>query len=314
MLFSEIYGSYFNAVAAVLCEAAEGCLMERRMTELVRQKAFAESTISIPAALKKERWPLLDGEMKTVLHHRPSMPLTTLQKRWMKALLLDPRIALFEPDPGGFEEVEPLYRPGTFVMFDQYADGDPYQDETYIQCFRTILKAIREKRELRIRFRGRTGAKHSFKCVPYRLEYSAKDDKFRLLTAGKKRSTINVARVRSCEMLEPYEPGGPDLPRKELKELVLLLYEERNALERVLLHFSHLEKETRKLEEGLYQIRMRYDDDDKTELLIRILSFGPVLQVQSPPELKEQVKERVRRQCCLLAGGEESGLAGEERG
>ena len=313
MLFSEIYGSYFNAVAAVLCKAAEGCLTERRMTELVRQKAFAESTVSIPAALKKGRWPLLDGEMKTVLRHRPTMPLATLQKRWMKALLLDPRIALFEPDPAGLEEVEPLYRPGTFVLFDQYADGDPYQDETYIQCFRTILRAIREKQGLRIRFRGRTGARHSFQCVPYRLEYSAKDDKFRLLTAGKKRSTINVARVRSCEMLGPCEPDEPDLPQKKFKELVLLLYEERNALERVLLHFSHLEKETRKLEEGLYQIRMRYDDDDETEILIRILSFGPVLQVQSPPELKEQVKERVRRQCCLLAVGEESSPAGEER-
>ena len=52
MLFSEIYGSYFNVVAAILAEASEGNLTERKMTELVREKAFAESALTIPSALK----------------------------------------------------------------------------------------------------------------------------------------------------------------------------------------------------------------------------------------------------------------------
>ena len=52
MLFSEIYGSYFNVVAAVLSEASDGKLTDRRMTELVREKAFAESALAIPAALE----------------------------------------------------------------------------------------------------------------------------------------------------------------------------------------------------------------------------------------------------------------------
>ena len=93
MLFSEIYGSYFNVIAAVLAEASEGCLTERRITDLVQDKAFAESALSIPAALKQEAWPLLDQDMNTVIRHSPTMPLTTLQKRWLKALLQDPRSA-----------------------------------------------------------------------------------------------------------------------------------------------------------------------------------------------------------------------------
>ena len=88
MLFSEIYGSYFNVVAAILAEASEGNLTERKMTELVREKAFAESALTIPSALKSEVWPLLDREYRSVLHRKPTMPLTTLQKRWLKALLL----------------------------------------------------------------------------------------------------------------------------------------------------------------------------------------------------------------------------------
>lgn len=297
MLFSEIYGSYFNVIAAVLAEASEGCLTERRITELIQEKAFAESALSIPAALKQEAWPLLDQDMNTVIRHSPTMPLTTLQKRWLKALLQDPRIALFNPDTTGLDDVEPLYKPDTFVFFDQYADGDPYEDEKYVACFRTVLQSIREKRMLRIRFRGHTGIRHSLVCMPYRLEYSAKDDKFRLQSRGKRNMhTINLARVRSCELLEEYDADSMQLPQERMCELTLLLHDERNALERVLLHFSHFEKETLKLDNQLYQIKLRYDHDDETELLIRVLSFGPVLEVVSPTAFIDLIRERLNKQ------------------
>ncbi len=302
MLFSEIYGSYFNVIAAVLTEAAEGGLTERRMTELIQEKAFAESTLTIPAALKSGEWPLLDDQRNTVLQKAPTMPLTLLQKRWLKALMQDPRIALFAPDARGLEEVEPLYKPETFVFFDRYADGDPYEDERYIENFRMILRAIREKCSLRVRFRGHSGIRHSFVCVPYRLEYSAKDDKFRLLALGDHQDhIINLARICSCELLQ--ERGAEKLrqPRERSCELTMLLHDERNGVERVLLHFSHFEKQTRWLEEGLYQIRLRYDKDDETELLIRVLSFGPVLEVVAPDTFAELIRERLRKQNALMA-------------
>lgn len=301
MLFNEIYGSYFNVVASVLSEASAGCLTDRRMTQLIQDKAFAESTLAIPAALKKEIWPLLDTELHSVLRHSPTMPLTLLQKRWLKALLLDPRIALFDPDTTGLEDIEPLYRPGTFVLFDQYADGDPYEDENYILCFRTVLQSIRENRMLRIRFRGHTGIRPSLICMPYRLEYSAKDDKFRLQSRGKRNMhTINLARVRSCELLEEYDSANIQLPQEHMRELTMLLHDERNALERVLLHFSHFEKETQKLDHRLYQIKLRYDREDETELLIRILSFGPVLEVVAPDTFINLIKERLSKQKAIL--------------
>lgn len=296
MLFSEIYGSYFHAVSAILTEASAGGLTAERLTELVREKAFAESTLVIPAALRDGSWPLLDRDLKPVLAHPPSMPLTTLQKRWLKALLLDRRIALFAPSTAGLEDVEPLYRPETFVLFDQYADGDPYEDENYIRCFRTVLRAIREQRMLRVRFHDHSGRRHAITCAPYRLEYSEKDDKFRLLSAGnRRRYIVNLSRVQACTLLEA-APGRFHPPRKHLQELELLLHDERNGLERVLLHFSHFEKETRRLDQRLYQIKLRYDRADETELLIRILSFGPVLEVRSPPAFADLVRDRVFRQ------------------
>ena len=154
---------------------------------------------------------------------------------------------------------------------------------------------------LRIRFRGHTGIRHSLVCMPYRLEYSSKDDKFRLQSRGKRNMhTINLARVRSCELLEEYDADSMQIPQERMCELTMLLHDERNALERVLLHFSHFEKETLRLEDRLYQIKLRYDKEDETELLIRVLSFGPVLEVVSPDAFINLMRTRLIKQKLLI--------------
>ena len=147
MLFSEIYGAYYRAVGAILTEAAAGTLTPARMTELVREKAFAESVLTIPAALQSGAWPLLTPQGGTPLRHAPTMPLSLLEKRWLKTLLSDPRIALFAPPSDGLEGIEPLYRPQDLVYFDRCADGDPWDDAAYAARFQVILTALREKRQ-----------------------------------------------------------------------------------------------------------------------------------------------------------------------
>ena len=73
MLFHEIYGLYFQAVSAALAEATEGTLTAGRLEEIVRERAFGESVLRLPAALKT--WPLLDGTLRTPLRYKPAMPL-----------------------------------------------------------------------------------------------------------------------------------------------------------------------------------------------------------------------------------------------
>lgn len=300
MLFSEIYGTYFNAVAEILKAAVEGTLTERTLTETVQRVAFGESVLTIPARLREESWPLLTKDLHTPLRHTPTMPLTILQKQWLKALLNDPRIRLFSPSDAGLEDVEPLFTLDTFVYFDRYADGDPFGDADYIAHFRTVLQALKEKRKLRIRFRGHTNIRHSFICTPHRLEYSAKDDKFRLLAVRNGQlTTVNIARIRSCELREGYTPEEYTPVEYRERGLTLLLTDERNALERAMLHFSDLEKETAKLDDTHYRITLSYKADDETEILIRVLSFGPMLRVLEPQSFVELVRERLNRQFAL---------------
>lgn len=297
MLFSEVYGNYYNAVASALVEASEGLLTGQRLTEIVSERAFGESVLTIPDKLRSGNWPLLTESWRTPVKHTPSIPLTSLQKQWLKSLLSDPRIQLFEPDTSGLEDVESLFSPDTFVYYDRYTDGDPYSDERYIQNFRTVLRAVQEKHKLRVRFQGHQGSRHAYVCVPYKLEYSAKDDKFRILSSANGRIlTINMARVQSCTWLEECSAEEYRPVDYREKTLSFLLTDERNGLERVMLAFSDLEKETVRVDEKHYQITLWYKRDDETEILIRILSFGPILTVTAPDSFRNQIKERLQRQ------------------
>lgn len=302
MIFNEIYGTYYNMLAKLLSRAVEGELTEERLYATVQQEGYEESILTVPKALKEQTWPLLKDDMTTPLRHKPTMPLTELQKRWLKALLQDPRIRLFDPPTVGLEEVEPLFAPDTFVYFDRYLDGDPFEDPDYIRRFRCILSAIREKRRLRIGFAGTHGREHLWNCVPYRLEYSSKDDKFRLISSNKRGVlTINLSRITYCQPLglcaqEDYRP-------RELSKRVLILEltDERNALERVMHHFSHFQRETERIGENRYRLRLTYERGDETELLIRVLSFGPVVQVVYPDDFIRDLKKRLEKQKKLRA-------------
>ena len=74
------------------------------------------------------------------------------------------------------------------------------------------------------------------------------------------------------------------------------LTDERIALERVLLHFAHFEKQAERLDAVRARVTLVYDADDETEILIRLLSFGPNVRVTSPSSFVELVKDRLRKQ------------------
>ncbi len=64
-----------------------------------------------------------------------------------------------------------------------------------------------------------------------------------------------------------------------------------------MLQFASWEKHTEYDEERDYYIcRIYYDGEGESELLVRVLSFGPVVRILGPMKFLEQVKERVRRQ------------------
>lgn len=295
MIFSEIYSCYFSTVSKIISKAVEGDLDDKTLKAIVQGNAFAESIVEITAALKSGRWPLLFQDNSTVISDTPQMPLTELEKRWLKSLVSDPRAKLFDISAEGLEDVEPLYPQDAFVRFDVFADGDPFEDAVYIGNFRKILSATRSKTPLSIRFTDSRGNIRSCVMVVDNLEYSSKNDRFRAVGTGDKSNiTVNLASVIECEVFDK-KADFPQITRNK-KELMAELKDVNNALERAMISFSYLEKETSKIDENRYIFKLRYYEEDEAEILIQILSFGTNLRVLSPSDFILKIKNRINKQ------------------
>ena len=352
MLFSEIYGAYFRTVERILREAGASISERRMLDIIGESafqesmlvipdklksgdwpllKAVDEGgTVGIQGITRGAAHGATHGgsdggtnsgtnsgksggkRFASVLRNLPARPVTLLEKRWLKAILRDPRIRVFlyrEEDRNALEELEalladtePLFSFDDLVYYDRCSDGDPYEDEVYLRNVHVILRAMHERRAVSLTFGNRFGRQVKKRLIPEKIEYSSKDDKFRFLCRSQfgRVYTMNASRIRGAELGEEMEFGLPASPAGDgpgqKSSAELLLTNERNALQRAMLHFSDLQKETEKLDEMHYRLKLYYYTDDETELVIRILSFGPMLQVTAPDALIERIRERIERQ------------------
>ncbi len=334
-LFDKIYGVYYQAVRRILAEAFKAPIDRNRIDELSVKYGYSESGLVIVQKLTSGEWPLLTDKAPRSLppntpgHFRPnlisqealmpgSLPLTKLQKSWLKALLADERIALFLTDgqidaiKSWLSPAKPLYRQEDFHYFDQYLDGDDFSSPAYRENFHTILKALETKKALILAYENRFGETAVLEAAPYQLQYSAKDNKFRLCCLKysghtfRHNTILNVGRIHGCHLSRKDAPinlhtyAFRPICRCE-SPVVMEISGERNSLERCMLHFANYEKHTSFQEEtNTWICSIYYDLADEPELLIGILSFGPVIRILGPESFLRQIRERVGRQHRLL--------------
>lgn len=301
MIFNELYGCYYNAVAKILEKAIEAPINKNQMREIIEKHAFNESFFEISSKLQAQEYRLLNKDGTTPIKNKPTMPLTTLQKRWLKAIFLDKRIRLFTDTADILPDIEPIFSPNDYYLYDSYSDGDNYGSESYIKNFRTVLTAIKENKNLKIAMVSNKGRNINTIAKPDYIEYSPKDDKFRLYTKYSFQvHIVNIANITSCEIYHKEIINSRfvshDIPRR----IEIELYDERNALERFMLHFAHFRKMARKESNKIYHITVYYEAIDETELIIRILSFGQFVKVLSPDSFVRQIRYRLNKQNLLF--------------
>ncbi len=327
-IFSEIYGAYFRIAAEAL---SRGKITDKELFEIISEKGFADSMLFVPEKLLPDKsgyspWGLLkrneEGTLSSVLRNAPPKLLTTLQKRWLKALLSDKRLSLFLTDES-FErlserlaDVKPLFDVRLFRFFDMFSDGDDYESEQYRLCFGKILSAVKSRELAEITFVSpKSGEKHG-EYLPLRLEYSAKNDKFRVLCVlfanGRPVSgnTINIGRITDVRLTGKVRGNNVDMKKYRAGsrcEVTVEVSSERSGIERFMTEFASYEKRSvYDMEAGKCTVEIWYDKQDETELLIRLLGFGPVLEILSPESFRQEAQRRVERQYQLLFGEENS--------
>lgn len=335
-VFHEVYGTYFRIAAKLLSQKT---LTQKDIQRVVAEDGFRDSVLFLPQKLIPQKdgsdWGFFtrdqDGTLSPVLKHPPEHILTRLQKRWLKAKLSDPRMRLFLTEDAfaalseALRDIPPLYQPAWLRYPDRFTDGDPYDDPQYRSIFRTVLDALKSQQMLEIDYTTSRGKPLRSHVLPLRLEYSEKNDKFRLYcipTAAGRRNKglvinlgrINTAKTRSAAAAAPVSLDDLFSARKCSEPVTVRVTSERNGTERFLMEFASYEKRTdRDLDTGDLTVQLWYDKQDETELLIQLLSFGPVLEILSPPAFRKQAAERVRRQLALLESEEMSGALKPEQ-
>ena len=316
-LFSEIYNRYFGIVARLL--APKGVISQKTMKDTVQKYGFGESLLFLVPHLTGNTWELFEetgAGYRSKLRGGVKLPLSRLQMRWIRAVLSDPRAGLFLEDSGRealqtyLSDAEPLFRYEDFHYFDRFSDADDYMQDAYREHFRLILQAIRGDAWIFVRYEARPDKISNLTVKPLCMEYSVKNDCFRLRCIVKNKARLHKHILRISRMKKvKFADAAPDRETEPLKEMAsekvtIRIRDVRNAMERAMLQFADYRKNTQRLEDNSYRCEIFYDKEDETELLIEILSFGPMIEVEDTSEnghFLGLIRERLQKQ--IAAGG-----------
>lgn len=322
-VFSEIHGAYFRTAERIL---AQEHITDKEISRIIGEEAFRDSMLFLPQKFRPgsgEDWgfltPRREGGYARITRHAPPGFVTMLQKRWLCAKLADPKMRLFLDDEtmerleAYLRDIPPLYPPGAFHCFDVFKDGDDYASAHYRRVFRTMLQAVKSGEIVEMDYLSGKGVPVRGRFGVLRLQYSRKNDKFRAYCCripeqGRPDGTglVNLGRIRSVRPTGEQRDTGITLEKclrsRRCKTPVQVeVRSERNGIERFMMEFASFEKRTeRDPATGKCRVWLWYDTQDETELLIRLLGFGPVVEILGPEHFRKQAAERVARQYALL--------------
>lgn len=314
-IFSEIYGQYYRVMSRLL---KNGKQTLSQMRKTIDELGYGETALYFEPNIMGENWPLFkkhaDGTFEPIIKNVPSLPPTAIEKAWLKSVLKDERAKLFYTDEEiaaineKLIDVEPLYKNEHIIEFDQFDAGDDYADEKIRKHFALLLEAAQKRQVVKINYLSAKGKVLEGAYAPCKFEYSPKNDKIRCLVVLVEDNEctdytiLNLGRIQSLELIGEAWPKDIDsyFASKRLKSERILeveLSDERNARERFMVEFSNYRKEAVfDKERELLLVTMWYDSLDETEILVKLLGFGPVLKVLGPENLVEQIKKRLRTQ------------------
>ena len=109
------------------------------------------------------------------------------------------------------KDVKPLWKREDFRYTDVFSDSDDYTDENYIRNFKSVLDAMKRRKVVEVKFTSGHGNVIRAWFVLLKLEYSAKNDKFRvycyMLHRFKKVSSgiINIGRISTSIVIMMFD-------------------------------------------------------------------------------------------------------------
>lgn len=294
-------------------------ISQKNINECISEMGYEESLLFLVPKITSGEWDLFKREDDLYISKISKdffVPLTSLQKSYIKTILSDERILLFLDENEIKDlnillgDVPLLWNSDDFYYYDSFANKDDFLNPKYKQNFRTLIYAMEHRQYVDIEYESRNNHRVHHHYLPCRLEYSIKNGKFRLLASGIKNNNkyknagieiMNLERMQNVALLPKSAEEIPDINSiirsSYYREPVRIrIHNYRNALERTMLQFANYEKNTTRIDDNTYECLIYYNLKTETELLIEILSFGPTIEVLGSERFLRLLRERLLRQ------------------
>lgn len=254
------------------------------------------------------------------------LPLTAVELQWIENILKDKHAELFFTKEEISEILEKIPQSDLFdinkvICYNQFTDvSEMYDSDDYGKNFRTILWAINNQRKAMISYTNQYGKTNEDIYSPAFIEYSKRDDKFRVYTLNTDGNpcVVNLERINQISVcdedfdLEKASEHINSVRDNTKKEITVIFKDIYNIVDRILTEFSPWEKKCICQKDGTYIMNLSYDAADTMELVVRLLSYGPHLFVSDDSgsvrqELISRFEQQmeIKRQRSLIAKKEQ---------
>lgn len=329
-LFNEYKNRYFECIQNITNDIYSGVkYKESDIKDFIENNTFNELEYSLVDNIlnNKSKYTNKNGEECTriklfkqendiySLSINSPIPIrpTNIERKWLKMLIedskgkanLDDNISQKLLKKLKYVESNNLNRYWIQKNIDK--NGDEI-DETNFNRLITILSTAIQEEKL-IKYTSVNKNKEVFEnniCFPYRIEYSIKNNKYRVIALPKgydRAIKINVSSFKSIEIINEIDNETNEKilsfinGKKNLQEpLVLEIENKFNTVERCFSLFSYYDKEAYyDREKNKHILKVYYYSFDEAEIIKDILSLGSCVIVIEPAGIRNKIIERIRK-------------------
>ncbi len=248
------------------------------------------------------------------------IPLTTWELKWLKSVLNDSKMELFisEQLKAKIEDIIPddieKININDVKYYDRYYSDDS-DLELKPEIFRTLIQAVSENKSVDIHYNTKSGNMRKGTYNPLTIEFSKRDNVFRLFSQSVKNGKIcvmNCERIISCSIsgkhfdAEQAQNSLEKFNSKNQCSVVLEFKNVRNIPDRILSELSPWKKTCQyNKETGIYTLTVYYHKHDEIDLVIRIMSYGAGVRVTDKEHfIYKEIMRRLETQIDLFRNRE----------
>ncbi len=328
-LFHECKNRYFRLVFHILSLAKDG-LSKEQVIKLIDDGEYDEKVIgkdfkTFQGLLLNEyddqdNFNLLkekEGLFYPIINHSMNQNIpgrfTIVEKQWIKRLIEEPMVKVLLGDTLVLkleEALDDVNRIGNIDMIERTYKANNDVSIDYLKFhddFHKILQGIVENKPIRYSNVDKWGNRYENKLsLPIRIEYSLKDDKFRISMYSLEENRPIMVNLHTIEQVELVHDMKPNIDKEEvlklLKEnkyakepIVLEVTDERAAMERCFMCFSGFERTSRTLGDNKYEIKLNYYTFEEDDVIRKLIALGPFVKVISPQRVIDVVVSKIMK-------------------